>query len=114
MQLDKLRIRVNRSAWIAIFTSAALLAVLVGYFFSHKKPHKEVPPVYEEIYSISDTLNETISQIDYAIYKSFYRIGVKEREVSFLQVIPKHQNERIWEFTELLIKMPYSSIIPEN
>lgn len=61
-------------------------------------------PVYEEIYSSTNSLHEAIRNIDYSIYESLYRSGVEEKDIFFLNIQPRNKNGHFWDFTELLIK----------
>ncbi len=74
------------------------------YFFNSIS--KSSFPVYEEIYAVSSELNEKISQIDYTIYESLFQRGIEEKDVFFSMVIPRHEKDYDWDFTELLIKLP--------
>jgi polysaccharide deacetylase 2 family uncharacterized protein YibQ len=61
-------------------------------------------PVYEEVYSSTNSLHEAVRKIDFSIYESLYRSGIAEKNVSFLNIQPRNQNGHFWDFTELLIK----------
>ena len=61
-------------------------------------------PVYEEIYSSTNSLHTTIRNIDFSIYESLYRGGVQEKDIFFLNIQPRNKNGHFWDFTELLIK----------
>lgn len=79
-----------------------------AYFFSSSNKVRISPPVYEEIYSSRSDLREKIRDIDYAIYESLYRSGVRERDISFQNVETRHQNGNVWDFTEIYVKCPDS------
>ncbi|MCD6298018.1 MAG: divergent polysaccharide deacetylase family protein, partial [Deltaproteobacteria bacterium] len=74
------------------------------YFFSSSNTVWISPHVYEEIYSSRSDLREKIRNIDYAIYESLYRSGIRERDISFQNVEPRHQNGDVWDFTEIFVK----------
>jgi len=76
------------------------------YFFSSSNTVRISPHVYEEIYSSRNDLREKIRNIDYAIYESLYRSGIRERDISFQNVEPRHQNGNVWDFTEISVKCP--------
>ena len=82
------------------------LIFLGAYFFSSSSKVSTSLPVYEEIYSSSGDLHDKIRKIDYAIYDSLYRSGVRERDISFQNVETRHQNGNVWDFTEIFVKCP--------
>jgi len=83
---------------------ACLILVIAKFnFFNKTVPTKPVPP-YEEVYTKATGLREGIRRIDYAIYGSFYKAGIHEKNVAFLQVVPRGQGARIWDFTELSVR----------
>ncbi|MBW2615092.1 MAG: divergent polysaccharide deacetylase family protein [Deltaproteobacteria bacterium] len=86
----------------------ACLIFLGVYLFSSDNTLRTPPPVFEEIYSSRSDLREKIRNIDYAIYESLYRSGVRERNISFQNVETRHQNGNIWNFTEISVKCPDS------
>ena len=88
--------------------SLAGLIFLGAYFFSSSNKVRISPSVYEEIYSSRSDLREKIRDIDYAIYESLYRSGVRERDISFQNVETRHQNGNVWDFTEIYVKCPDS------
>jgi len=88
--------------------SLACLIFLGAYFFSSSNKIRISPPVYEEIYSSRSDLREKIRNIDYAIYESLYRSGIRERDISFQNVETRHQNGNVWNFTEIYVKCPDS------
>jgi len=93
---------------ILLPVSLAGLIFLGAYFFSSSNKVRIPPPVYEEIYSSRSDLREKIRKIDYAIYESLYRSGVRERDISFQNVEMRHQNGNVWDFTEIYVKCPDS------
>jgi polysaccharide deacetylase 2 family uncharacterized protein YibQ len=84
----------------------ACLIFLGAYFFSSGNKLSIPSSVYEEIYSSRSDLREKIRDIDYAIYESLYRSGVRERDISFQNVETKHQKGNVWDFTEIYVKSP--------
>ena len=81
--------------------------ITLGLFLYFSKPiSKSSSPIYEEIYTVSSDLNEKISQIDHSIYDSLFERGIKEKDIFFSKVIPRHEKDYDWNFTELLIKLP--------
>jgi uncharacterized protein len=84
------------------------LIFLGTYFFSSSSKVRISPSVYEEIYSSRSDLRDKIRNIDYAIYDSLYRSGVRERDISFQNVETRHQNGNVWNFTEIYVKCPDS------
>lgn len=74
--------------------------------FSPGRSVRKPPLLYEEIYSSGADLKKNILKIDCAFYKSLYDCGVKEKDVLFLNVQPRHQNGHVWDFAEILVKCP--------
>jgi polysaccharide deacetylase 2 family uncharacterized protein YibQ len=91
---------------VLLFVSLACLISLGAYFFSSSNKARISPSVYEEIYSSRKGLRENIRNIDYAVYESLYRSGVRERDISFQNVETRHQNGNVWDFTEIYVKCP--------
>ena len=63
-------------------------------------------PVYEEIYSSANDLHDQIREIDYAVYESLYLSGTLDRDISFSNVQPRHQDGHVWDFIEVTVKCP--------
>jgi len=62
--------------------------------------------LYEEIYSVSSEFNDKIGEIDKVVYGALFQMGVEEKDVFFLNVIPSYEREYEWDYTELLINLP--------
>jgi polysaccharide deacetylase 2 family uncharacterized protein YibQ len=87
---------------LPISLACALLFGLKPYF---SKSTIGLPqPVYEEIYSSTNSLHEAIRTIDYSIYESLYRSDIEEKDIFFLTIQPRNKDGHFWDFTELLIK----------
>lgn len=65
-------------------------------------------PLFEEIYKSTNRLNSLVSKIDNLIYEVLYQEGVKEVDVIFSEVIPRHRDNTDWDFTGLSVKVPES------
>ena len=91
--------------FLIILPPSLACVVLLSFFFSNSTVRMPLP-IYEEIYSTTGDLHERIRKIDYSIYESLYRNGTQERNIFFLGVHPRHQNDHVWDFTELLIECP--------
>jgi len=90
---------------ILLILLGCLTTLGLSLYFSNSVS-KSSFPVYEEIYAVSSDLDEKISQIDYTIYDSLFEKGIEEKDVFFSKVIPRHEKDYDWDFTELLIKLP--------
>ncbi|MBN2418410.1 MAG: divergent polysaccharide deacetylase family protein, partial [Deltaproteobacteria bacterium] len=88
---------------IAIFI--LLIAIAAGIFSLYKQPPETPGPIYEEDYSSSNNLRAKIARVDHLVYEILYREGVKEEEISFSKVIPKHEKKMTWDFTELTVRL---------
>jgi polysaccharide deacetylase 2 family uncharacterized protein YibQ len=62
--------------------------------------------LYEEVYSVSSEFNDKIAEIDRAVYGALFQMGIEEKDVFFLKVIPSHEKGYEWDYTELLINLP--------
>ncbi len=86
--------------------SLACIALLSLYIGFSDSSDRILPLLYEEIHSSDIDLNESITNIDSAIYESLYKSGVNEKDVFFLNVQTRHQNGRVWDFAEISINCP--------
>ncbi len=82
-----------------------VLVTGVGLFFYSRRQERPTP-LYEEIYSARTRLQEKIRQIDVSIYDALYQSGVREEEICFPDVEPRHQSGQVWDFTEIFVKSP--------
>jgi polysaccharide deacetylase 2 family uncharacterized protein YibQ len=87
----------------AVLTGVALVSL---FHYLSNGPRGIPQPVYEEIYSSADDLHDYIRGIDDAIYESLYLSGIRERDISFSNVQPRHQNGHVWDFVEVTVKCP--------
>jgi polysaccharide deacetylase 2 family uncharacterized protein YibQ len=78
--------------------------ILCLYLLFPKPAVRKVPPVYEEIYSTSSDLQADIRRIDEALYASLYRSGAKKERISFLDVQPRHEGGKVWDFSRLMVE----------
>lgn len=93
---------------LAVFLLAG--ASVLTYFLDFSCNSTKISPPYEEFYSASTELRDSIRKIDKGIYEALYRSEIPERDVFFLEVQPRHQNGYLWEVTKLLVRCPdYSS-----
>jgi len=93
-----------------IFTAVFFMGCIIGpgiffYYLYHSVP-KASSPVYEEISAASSNLNVKINEIDHAIYESFYKAKVGEKDIYFSDVTPNHVKDYEWDFVELSINLP--------
>ena len=86
------------------FLAGAVLIIV--YIYLPKSSIGLPRPAYEEIYTTTDNLHRKIRDIDYAIYESLYQSGIHEKNIFFLNVLPRNEKGSFWDFTELLIKCP--------
>ena len=99
--------KISPVLFLIVLPASLVGIVLLSLYFGFLNSSTRVlTPLYEEIYSSSDRLNERIKKIDYAIYESLYASGVREKNIFFLSVQPRHQNGEAWDFSELLVKCP--------
>jgi polysaccharide deacetylase 2 family uncharacterized protein YibQ len=92
---------------LILFPAFLVCALLLSLYVLFSKSTIGLPePIYEEVYSSANYLNEAIKNVDYAIYESLYQSGIKERNIIFLDVQPRHENGHFWDFTRLLIRCP--------
>ena len=72
---------------------------------------REENPLFEEIYKSTNRLNSLVNKIDNLIYEVLYQEGVKEVDVTFSEVIPRHRDNTDWDFTGLSVKVPDSTSV---
>ncbi len=82
-----------------------LIPVIAAGLLFLKLTHKNSspPPVFEEEYVTSSRFKKAIDKVDQVIYESLYSLGIKKDAISFTQVIPRHENNLDWDFTELSV-----------
>lgn len=90
--------------WLVGSVAVGLLALIALYPHTPRKAPKTVRPAYEEIYSSKGDLRLLIRKTDKVLYNALYHSGIRERDILFLEVQPRHHNGRVWEFTELLVR----------
>jgi hypothetical protein len=94
------------SVLILVVLPLALTCCLA--FFLYHSLTESLPeifsPVYEEIYSSSADLKGNIKDVDYAIHESLLKSGIKDKDVVFLNVQPRHEKGYFWDYAELLVK----------
>ena len=97
----------KKPAVIPVLTALFLLFITAaaGLFFLHVIPGKTPQPVFEEEYLSSNKLKSAITKVDHLVYESFYMEGVKEEDISFLKVIPKHEKKLDWDFTGMIVRL---------
>jgi uncharacterized protein len=86
-----------------------LLILVVGFLLFVKGVGKPDGPLYEEAYSSNPKLVSVIRKIDLCIYDSLYQSGIPEKDIFFLDVEPRDEKGKHWEFTRLLVKVPGKS-----
>ncbi|MEA2039894.1 MAG: divergent polysaccharide deacetylase family protein [Thermodesulfobacteriota bacterium] len=90
-----------------LITLSIFLACIIssGFFFWFSRDSIRVSPTtYEEIYSTETDLSHKLTDIDLAISRALYSSDSQEKDVFFLNIVPRHQNGHVWDFTDLLIK----------
>lgn len=90
---------------VIIALSILCIAAATGLFILHLIPGKTPQPVYEEYLVSSSKFRSIISKVDQLVYESLYKEGVKEEDISFSQVVPKHEKNLDWDFTELTVRL---------
>jgi hypothetical protein len=83
--------------------SAAVFGIFT-YLFPSKKPNP--PLMFEETETVRSGYQKKIIKIDHMIYDSLYQRGISEQNILFLSVKPQRDGTKVWDFTELLIKIP--------
>jgi len=95
----------KRKFLLPVVTAAVcLVASLLGLRYMSGLDAREHSPVYEEVYHTSGKLQEGIRKIDYALYESLYRSGIRPDGIQFLSVEPRHREGQTWDLTEVLIR----------
>jgi polysaccharide deacetylase 2 family uncharacterized protein YibQ len=96
---------------VVIALSILFAALAAGLFTLYVAPWKNQQPVYEEEYVSSSKFRSTLTKVDHLVYESLYREGVKEEDILFSKVIPKHEKNRDWDFTELTIRLKRPDLV---
>jgi polysaccharide deacetylase 2 family uncharacterized protein YibQ len=89
---------------IKIILVLLVLVIAAGLFiFNHARRLISPPPAFEEEHVISSRLKQTIDKVDHVIYESVYSLGIKKEAISFSKVVPRHETNLDWDFTELSV-----------
>jgi len=97
----------KRGAFFLLSSILLACLIILGLFlFLSDNISEKSFPVYEEIYSVSSDFNDKIGEVDKLIYESLFEVGVDEKDIFFLDVIPMHEKGYEWDYAELLIKLP--------
>ena len=96
----------KKPAICLIITVLAFLIIGAAgfYFINSKKTSPIERPAYEEMYVSTSKFVKLIGTVDHLVYESLYNEGVNEEDISFSEVIPRHENDRDWDFTELSVR----------
>lgn len=93
----------------AVLIIFIICLTVLGLFVYIILPDSETEnPLFEEIYESTNRLDSLISGIDNRIYEVLYQEGVKEVDVTFSEVIPRHEDDMDWDFTGLSVNVPDS------
>ena len=77
----------------------------VGVYLSLPPSKRSLPP-YEESYLHSTGLERSIRGIDHAVFESLYQCGVEKDQISRMEVQPRHEGGKVWDFTAMSVKCP--------
>jgi uncharacterized protein len=97
----KKRSALNKIKIAMVFLVLVIAAGLFIFQFAHRKISS--PPVFEEEYVTSSRLKKAIDKVDQVIYESLYSLGIKKEAISFSKVIPRHESNLDWDFSELSV-----------
>jgi len=90
-----------------LITLSVFLACIISsglFFWFSIDSIKVSPTTLEEIHSTETDLSRKLRDIDLAISRALYRSDSQEKDIFFLDIVPRHQNGHVWDFTEILIK----------
>jgi polysaccharide deacetylase 2 family uncharacterized protein YibQ len=96
---------------VIVALSILLIALASGLFILYVAPEKTPQPVFEEDYLTSNKFKSIITKVDHLVYETLYKEGVKEEDISFSKVIPKHEKKLVWDFTELTVRLNNPGLI---
>jgi polysaccharide deacetylase 2 family uncharacterized protein YibQ len=74
------------------------------FFHLSRGSNQGVSPVFEEESAFTSKLHHQINKTDAAIYRSFFERRIPEKNVAFVEVTPRHQGERSFDFTHIVVK----------
>lgn len=89
---------------VAIALAILFLVIAAGFFTLQIVPGNAPQPLYEEEYLASNKFKILVTKVDHLVYESLYKLDVKEEDISFSKVIPRHGKNLDWDFTELKIR----------
>lgn len=89
-----------------------LAAVIAGFWAGYSK-YRGSDIVFEESYKYASNLQKKITEVEKAIYEAFYKSDLKEKDILFSAVLPRHERGNDWEFTELIVHLPETTQIEE-
>ncbi len=63
-------------------------------------------PPFEEGLQTSGEVGNVVNLIDRCISKFFYNLGIAQKNIIFVSVVPMHKGGYIWEFNNIKVKIP--------
>ncbi len=90
----------------AVFIAFIICLAVSGSFLYILRPDSETEnPLFETIYASTSRLDSLIRRIDNLIYEALYEEGIREADIDFSDVIPRHKDNIDWDFTGLSVKV---------
>lgn len=88
-----------------LFITAGIIAS-GGFYYIYRSGSETANPLFEEQFRTTSRLSVLISSIDNALYEVFYKEGIKEINVVFSEVVPRHKDDADWDFTSMSVILP--------
>ena len=90
----------------AVFIAFIICLAVSGSFLYILRPDSETEnPLFETIYASTSRLDSLIRRIDNLIYEALYEEDIREADIDFSDVIPRHKDNIDWDFTGLSVKV---------
>jgi polysaccharide deacetylase 2 family uncharacterized protein YibQ len=94
----------SRRSLVSVLLITVLLCV-GGSVYLARSMNRVTRPVYEEAHPVPSDLNQEIARVDEAIYEALYQEGIPETDILFVEVKPRYENGREWEFTDIVVRV---------
>ncbi len=89
-----------------------MIAGAAGFYFLHlSRVSNHGRPAYEEVYVSTSKFTKIMGEVDHLVYDILYEEGISEKDISFSEVIPRHEKNLDWDYTELKVRVTGSENI---
>ena len=92
-------------ALVGLGLAAITVALLIGYVSRPDKKRSPFP--FEEVSAPSKQLGKDICLIDKTISDEFYTMGIPQKKILFISVLPRHKDGYNWDFNSMEVRIPH-------